>query len=89
MDDSTSKGGMLNGTHNGTHNGARADRHHGALALSARFDRSLVWHRGRSVRYLVAEVVAPPAPGGRAVATPLNLALVLASTVPAGSIRSF
>jgi Ca-activated chloride channel family protein len=47
-----------------------------AVQVSAEFDRSLVWEKGRSVRYLAVRVTAPAAqrPAER---TPLNLAIVI------------
>ena len=47
--------------------------------LNLRQDRKLVWHRGDSVRHLVVEMVAPPAPpaDGAQERVPLNLAIVV------------
>ena len=48
------------------------------LRLTARVDRSLVWKRGNSVRYLLAEVQAPAASVDRSgQPAALNLALVI------------
>ena len=48
------------------------------LTLRARFDRSFVWTRGNSVRYLLVDVQAPdPELAEGAVRRPLNLALVI------------
>ena len=38
------------------------NNHHPQLESDFGFDRDLVWHRGRSVRYLLAEINTPPAP---------------------------
>ena len=38
------------------------NNHHPQLESDFGFDRDLVWHRGGSVRYLLAEINTPPAP---------------------------
>ena len=38
------------------------DNQHSQFELDFGFDRELVWHRGGSVRYLLAEIQTPPAP---------------------------
>jgi Ca-activated chloride channel homolog len=49
------------------------------IFVSAAFDRQLVWERGRSVRYVQIDVVAPSLPSASegAEKPPLNLALVI------------
>ncbi len=48
------------------------------ISVRAAFDRQLVFDRGRSVRYLVVDLTAPPAfEGMRKVKPALNLALVI------------
>lgn len=48
----------------------------GGPRLQVAFDRPVVSVRGSSVRYLIAEVEAPPAPAAESERLPLNLALV-------------
>jgi Ca-activated chloride channel family protein len=49
-----------------------------SLTFKVGFDRSLIWYRGKSVRYLVVEAQAPTVePDPQAAALPLNLALVV------------
>ena len=48
------------------------------LALRPLLDREIAWYQGGSVRYLLAEIEAPPAPEQKARKRPhLNLALVI------------
>lgn len=47
------------------------------ISIKANFDRKLIWERGRSVRYLEIDVVAPSAPTSKSKKPPLNLALVI------------
>src|SRR5687768_6063755 len=50
---------------------------HAPLTMSLGFDRRLVWERGKSVRYLIADITAPPADGAAVKPKGLNLALVI------------
>ena len=55
--------------------------------LQVAFDRPVVSVRGSSVRYLIAEVEAPPAPAGETERLPLNLALVVDASGSMGGPR--
>lgn len=47
------------------------------LTMTLGFDRSLVWDRGHSVRYLIADITAPPVNSAPVKPKGLNLALVI------------
>ena len=47
------------------------------LTLVAGLDRNLAWRKGKSVRYLVADLAAEGQPAELSEAPPLNLALAI------------